>query len=363
MIYKISRTDNTQDLRYCQNAFKNIIEQCISKGNYWGGTWSLNGETYSISNSAFPGNPLSPTDDGGPVAGTSTSSSSAGPITPPPKPPTPGSNTYLTTTQSIDGLTANSATSTSQDGHPTILPIWFVGPGLGIIVIPAPGAPLGPVLPPAGYPTLTIGEDGKPSTSKKDNEQSKATSASPSSSASSSCSQCSSCNIGTVDISMDEDALGDVTGDIPVIIPGGTTPPGVAASPTSTPTPTSASAPLQSAKPIDSPDCMSAGLDSKASIPDVLGGTNADLTDLLYKLRQEVCAGTCSTAGPGIPGDVVSIDNSNDGCELRVALTDKVEAYMYRGSPAVGEQWQQCWDSTDAIINKCVQNSAKKGWW
>lgn len=59
-IYNIARTDNTQDLQHCKDSFKNIIEQCISNENSRGGTWSLGGETYSISNSVFPNDPLAP---------------------------------------------------------------------------------------------------------------------------------------------------------------------------------------------------------------------------------------------------------------------------------------------------------------
>lgn len=148
--------------------------------------------------------------------------------------------------------------------------------------------------------------------------------------------------MGVASISLDEDALGDVSGDIPLIIPGGTTPAGTVATPRPSPQPTSSLTPIQSTSPIDAPACAPGGIDSKDLIPETLGGTNADLRDLLYKLRQEVCAGTCSTAGPGIPGKAVSVLNDNGQCELRVALTPDIEAYMYRGTPASGDEQQQC---------------------
>ena len=35
---------------------------------------------------------------------------------------------------------------------------------------------------------------------------------------------------------------------------------------------------------------------------------------------------------------------------------------MYRGTPSEGKQWQQCWDSTQNIIEKCVANGPNAGW-
>jgi hypothetical protein len=54
IIFNITRTDANQPLQYCEAAFDDIITQCIEGGNYWGGTWSLNGETYSIYDSEYP---------------------------------------------------------------------------------------------------------------------------------------------------------------------------------------------------------------------------------------------------------------------------------------------------------------------
>jgi hypothetical protein len=235
------------------------------------------------------------------------------------------------------------------------------------------------VPPPVGLPTLTIGDDGKPSTKKdsdtkttntsKDSDASKTTSSSASTS--SSCSQCAGCQMGNFPVSVDEDALGYLDGQIGVIIPGARTPKGTVVTstptytPTPTPTPTSSSEPLQSAVPIDSPACAAGGINSKDLLPPVFDGTNGDLNNLLFKMRQEVCAGTCSTAGPDIPGRVVSVfsDQGQNQCEIRVAVTEKIEAYMYRATSARGDQQQQCWDSLENIISKCVHNDVNKGWW
>ncbi|KAK3376674.1 hypothetical protein B0T24DRAFT_619309 [Lasiosphaeria ovina] len=64
VLYYVERKDNTQLLRHCQEAFTNIIDQCVVNGNFWGGTWSLDGEYYKLSNNAYPANGLSPQGDG-----------------------------------------------------------------------------------------------------------------------------------------------------------------------------------------------------------------------------------------------------------------------------------------------------------
>ena len=69
MNYIVHRDDAAQPLQYCSDAFNNILEQCITGGSYWGGVWSLNGFTYTITNSIYeqtPNNPLAPGDAGGP---------------------------------------------------------------------------------------------------------------------------------------------------------------------------------------------------------------------------------------------------------------------------------------------------------
>jgi hypothetical protein len=71
MDYTVVREDASQPLQSCTDAFNDIISQCITGGNYWGGTWSLNGFSYSIYNSIYdqnPNNPLGPNDAGGPSA-------------------------------------------------------------------------------------------------------------------------------------------------------------------------------------------------------------------------------------------------------------------------------------------------------
>ncbi|KAF9695592.1 hypothetical protein EKO04_006435 [Ascochyta lentis] len=154
--------DNTKPLRHCQEAFNNIISQCIQNSHTWGDGWSLDNESYNITNSVYPANALGPNDDGGVPLSVSSSTTAAPTTTSSPAialGPQTGIETgmFATTTSSINGLTANSFTSTFANGHPTVLPIWFVGLGIGIMVIPAAGViPGGVIPPPPGFPPLTI---------------------------------------------------------------------------------------------------------------------------------------------------------------------------------------------------------------
>ena len=124
MIYNVTRDDPSQGLQGCQDGFQNIIDQCITGDDYWGGTWSLNGFTYAIYNQAYPSNGLGPNDAGGPsstgasgapsstaVVGTteggsdSTSISGAGESTDAPRPTTTVAGVSIATTSNGNGGT------------------------------------------------------------------------------------------------------------------------------------------------------------------------------------------------------------------------------------------------------------------
>lgn len=62
----VQRTDKAVPLKYCKDAFENIISQCIEGSGLWGGAYSYGGEIYNITNSNYPNNPLLPQDEGGP---------------------------------------------------------------------------------------------------------------------------------------------------------------------------------------------------------------------------------------------------------------------------------------------------------
>jgi hypothetical protein len=51
-------------LEHCTFGINQILGLCIRDGNTYGGTFSEEGETYTISNSQYPRNPLNPDDPG-----------------------------------------------------------------------------------------------------------------------------------------------------------------------------------------------------------------------------------------------------------------------------------------------------------
>ncbi|CAJ2513529.1 Uu.00g016480.m01.CDS01 [Anthostomella pinea] len=388
--FEIKRTDSTVAVRYCQEAFSNIIDQCVTGGNYWGGTWSLNGEIYSISNTVYPDNPLLSTDDGGPssdsssttsatsaTSTTSTDSSATtttadtGPITPGPQTSTE-SGTFSTTTESIDGLTSNSVTTTTLNDGPTILPIWYVSAGVGILLIPGSDVVAGGIVPPPpGYPAIIINSDGDAETISSDGSSTTTTSTS-------SCSSCSSC-VGLEVLT--DDILPEVPNDGDPDLPDVDTAiwaslDALTTSTTSSSTQTTvADTPTQTASPIDDPGCQDADADVQKDFSNMFSSTirtpdgkDNSIDDLLYRLREVVCDGSC-TAPDGIDSKYVGIYNNGQECEVAIGVTNEIEVYFYRsiwptsGASDYNTLWQECWDSTSSIITKCVNNKPKHGWW
>jgi hypothetical protein len=124
------------------------------------------------------------------------------------------------------------------------------------------------------------------------------------------------------------------------------------------------SAPTQAAaQPIAAPACWH---NNVASIPAemVTDNGNVDPSTLLYSMRQQICSDDCSTPA-NIPSGVTAVtqDDSQTDCEIAIGVSSTVEAYMYRTYPAIGVEWQECWDSTQDIINNCIQGGPNKGWW
>jgi hypothetical protein len=364
-MWTIQRTNKEQSLRYCKDAMQNIMDQCITGGNYWGGSWSLNGETYTIQNSLYPADPKFPADSSTTPPASSTATANTGPITMGPQ-ASVEEGKFSTTTRNIEGLTANSVTTTTADNHATVLPIWFAGPGIGIIVIPIAGVvPGGLVPPPPGYPHLSIGPDGRPSSTNIDKEDqdktsTKSTPSSISISTSSSC-DCSSCTLASVADIPEPSNIADLEPGYPFIIPGGQMPSGTTSGPTAPAT--------QSAVPIDKPKCNQNDAKAAPERVQVTGG-NIDLKDLLFRIRQNLCAGPCA-APDGVRAEAVNVTSSSDGqaCAISVRISQSTEAYAFRTSAPVEDQWQQCWDSTENIINQCLNNNVfvgkkgNEGWW
>ena len=105
MIYNVTRGSADSPLDDCEGGFQNIIDQCISGGDFWGGTFLFNDKIYSIYNLVYPRNGLSPGDDGGPPFATTTGSSDSA-ITPAPVP-----GVDMTIPGSIPGETVFSQTN------------------------------------------------------------------------------------------------------------------------------------------------------------------------------------------------------------------------------------------------------------
>lgn len=75
MVLTFSKASFSTVPQHCSEALKNIIDECIVSGNYFGGSWSTWNESYSIYNQQYPENPLLPQDQGG-LSSTEAASSS-----------------------------------------------------------------------------------------------------------------------------------------------------------------------------------------------------------------------------------------------------------------------------------------------
>ncbi|KAI9775690.1 MAG: hypothetical protein M1839_000957 [Geoglossum umbratile] len=115
-------------------------------------------------------------------------------------------------------------------------------------------------------------------------------------------------------------------------------------------------------KPAVSPTCLA---NSAPSVPGQVVETNGNIdpNTLLYTLRQVICSNECGEPA-NVPSGVAWTKGSKTtgDCEISIAMPNDVEAYMYRGTPSTGVQWQRCWNSTQAIIENCVKNGPNKGW-
>lgn len=56
-------------------------------------------------------------------------------------------------------------------------------------------------------------------------------------------------------------------------------------------------------------------------------------------------------------------NDAKTNCEISVAIEGNIEAWIYRATPSVAVQWQQCWGSNEAIIARCVDEGPNNGWW
>lgn len=136
----------------------------------------------------------------------------------------------------------------------------------------------------------------------------------------------------------------------------------VTANPTA-PAPTTSIAipPVQIAVPISQPMCRAQA--NLGSVPQNLTITDGQVSpnSLLYRIRQMVCNGTCSVPQGVPPSDVAIV--AHNGCEISIGVTNTLEAWIASTFPPVGVEQQECWNSTQSIIEQCVQNQANTGWW
>jgi hypothetical protein len=61
-----------------------------------------------------------------------------------------------------------------------------------------------------------------------------------------------------------------------------------------------------------------------------------------------ICNDKCETPASLDSSYVMTKQNDEKtSCEISVAIDGNIEAWLYRGTPSQGSQWQQCWDSTE----------------
>lgn len=127
------------------------------------------------------------------------------------------------------------------------------------------------------------------------------------------------------------------------------------------PTTSIAIPPVQIAVPISQPNCRAQA--NLGSVPQNLTTTDGQVSpnSLLYRIRQMVCNGTCSVPQGVPPSDVAIV--AHNGCEISIGVTNTLEAWIASTFPPVGVEQQECWNSTQSIIEQCVQNQANTGWW
>ncbi|KAI9757450.1 MAG: hypothetical protein M4579_003466 [Chaenotheca gracillima] len=111
--------------------------------------------------------------------------------------------------------------------------------------------------------------------------------------------------------------------------------------------------------PASHPTCTE---NSASKVPEKMSTDDGDVdpNTLLYRIRETLCDNKCE-APQGIPQNVMAATADGDGCEIAIALPDKVEAFAYRSVNSLDQHWQQCWDSLANITETCVKQGPNKG--
>jgi hypothetical protein len=104
-----SKTSADIAMTWCTEAFSNIISQCVLQESKWGGSWELDGQSFSITNNVYPDNGIIVPDSSNPTT-SQIATFQQGPFS----------------TNYIPGITADTVTSTQLSDQPssTVLPIW-----------------------------------------------------------------------------------------------------------------------------------------------------------------------------------------------------------------------------------------------
>lgn len=76
--------------------------------------------------------------------------------------------------------------------------------------------------------------------------------------------------------------------------------------------------------------------------------------------RSALCSNLCESP-PGIPQGHLYATQDGTGCEIALALPNGLEGWVYRKTIASGAQQQDCWDSLENIIEKCLPNGHNSG--
>nr|OQO29288.1 hypothetical protein B0A51_04082 [Rachicladosporium sp. CCFEE 5018] len=152
MVFRITRSDTSQPLQHCEDAFNQILDQCVDGNNFWGGDWYLDEESYKLSDAAYPDHTL-------PSDLTKTSSSSSTSSTGGTDTSLPASATVVTTTLSGKPITEtfvpvtisgkSSTTSSTMIGG-IVYPLIIGAGGVAFIpFIPGGGVDPPPITPPS----------------------------------------------------------------------------------------------------------------------------------------------------------------------------------------------------------------------
>ncbi|KAK6416407.1 hypothetical protein LTR95_017455, partial [Oleoguttula sp. CCFEE 5521] len=181
IIFKITRNDASQPLQHCEDAFNDILDQCVDGGDFWGGVWSLDGESYDVTDNAYPDHTLP--SDLTKTSAASSSSQSGGAGT-----SLPASVTVVTTQVSGKAvtetfvpvtITGKSSTTSSTTIAGIVYPLIIGAGGVAFVpFIPGGGVDPPPITPPSPPDDPVTTPTADPTTSQPSSSSSSSSSSS-----------------------------------------------------------------------------------------------------------------------------------------------------------------------------------------